>query len=245
MKRRDFFMVAGTAAVWPFAAWAQQSQKIARIGFLGPGPANSDLLVRCVAALRAGLGDLGYVEGKSIAIEFRWAESNYYALPDLAAELVHLNVDVLVAYALPGVLAAMQATTTIPIFMAVSAEPIRLSLITSLNRPGGNATGNTFFNPELNAKLFEFLKEVLPRSSRIAVLLNPFPWRAPVYVDSAGAETAALIARTGTPCSCPQIGTPTHSMATSESAGMEMSAEKIGKTVVKPLLSQASRLRWL
>jgi putative ABC transport system substrate-binding protein len=113
------------------------------------------------------------MEGENFVIEFRWAENNYDRLPELAAELVRLNVDVLVTYALPGVLAAKQATTTIPIVMAISAEPIRLGLVNSLNQPGGNLTGNSFFNPELNAKRLEFLKEALPGRSRFAVLLNP------------------------------------------------------------------------
>jgi putative ABC transport system substrate-binding protein len=171
MKRREVFTALAASLAWPRPGRAQQPTKVARIGFLGPGPSSSN--PDSIAAFRAGLRDLGYVEGENVVIEFRWAENDYDRLPELATELVRLNVDLLVTYALPGVLAAKQATTTIPIVMAISAEPIRMGVVTSLNRPGGNVTGNSFFNPELNAKRLEFLKEALPDSSRFAVLLNP------------------------------------------------------------------------
>jgi ABC-type uncharacterized transport system substrate-binding protein len=173
MKRRGVLTILVGAMALPLIGRAQQPAKVARIGFLGPGPSSTDLTASGIAAFRGGLHDLGYVEGENIVIEFRWAENNFDRLPDLAAELVRLKVDILVTYALPGVLAAKQATTTIPIVMAISAEPIRLGLVTSLNRPGGNLTGNSFFNPELNAKRLEFLKEALSEASRFAVLLNP------------------------------------------------------------------------
>jgi putative tryptophan/tyrosine transport system substrate-binding protein len=173
MRRRAFLTLLSGATASAFHARAQQPKKLARIGFLGPGPSSTDLSARSIAAFRAGLRDLGHMEGQNIVIEFRWAENDFDRLPELAAELVRLNVDLLVTYALPGVLAAKQATTTIPIVMAISAEPIRLGLVTSLNRPGGNLTGNSFFNPELNAKRLELLKEALPASTRFAVLLNP------------------------------------------------------------------------
>src|SRR5437870_5718476 len=112
MRRRQFFTVLGSAAAWPLAARAQQPAKIARIGFLGPG--YSATSAPRVERLWGGLRDFGWVEGKNIVIESRWAEGNYDRLPELAAELVRLNVDVLVTYGTPGVLAAKQATTTIP-----------------------------------------------------------------------------------------------------------------------------------
>src|SRR5690242_20378306 len=102
MKRREVFTGLAALMAWPVAGRAQQPKKLARIGFLGPGPASSDLAVRDLAALRAGLGDLGYSEGKNFVIEFRWAENDYDRLPELAAELVRLNVDVIVTYAIPG-----------------------------------------------------------------------------------------------------------------------------------------------
>jgi len=171
MRRRDFFRAVGSTAAWPFAARAQTPMKVARIGFLGPGYSATSALR--VERMWAGLRDLGYVEGKNIVIESRWAEGNYDRLPELAAELVRLNVDVLVTYGTPGVLAAKQATTTIPIVMVVVADAIRSGLVASLSRPGGNLTGQTFFVPELNAKRLELLKEALPDSRRIAVLVQP------------------------------------------------------------------------
>jgi len=171
MRRREFFVVLGSTAAWPFAARAQQQTKVARIGFLGPGYSATSALR--VERMWAGLRDLGYVQGKNIVIESRWAEGNYDRLPELAAELVRLNVDVLVTYGTPGVLAAKQATTTIPIVMVVVADAIRSGLVASLSRPGGNLTGQTFFVPELNAKRLELLKEALPDSRRIAVLVQP------------------------------------------------------------------------
>jgi putative ABC transport system substrate-binding protein len=192
MKRRRFIGLWGGAMVWPFAARAQQPKKLARIGFLGPGPASSDLVLRSLAAFRARLRELDNAEGENFVIEFRWAENNYDLLPALAAELVRLNVDVLVTYALPGVIAAKQATSTIPIVMAISAEPIKLGLVASLNRPGGNLTGNAYFHPELNAKRLEFLKEVLPGSSRFAVLLNPNSVISPVVFETMGLTAKSL-----------------------------------------------------
>jgi putative tryptophan/tyrosine transport system substrate-binding protein len=171
MKRREIFTLIAALVAWPLAGRAQQSAKVARIGFLGPGSASK--LAGSIEIMRSGLRDLGYVEGKNITIEFRWAEGNYDRLPELAEELVRLNVDVLVTYAVPGALAAKQATTTIPIVVALSAEAVRLGLVARLSRPGGNITGQTFFNPEINAKRLELLKEALPGSKRVAVLFNP------------------------------------------------------------------------
>jgi putative tryptophan/tyrosine transport system substrate-binding protein len=173
VKRREFITLLGGAAVpmlWSLVARAQQPKGF-RIGFLGPASASAT--APWVDALRAGLQDLGYQEGKNILFEFRWAEGNDDRLPELAADLVHLNVDVLVTYGTPGTRAAKQATTTIPIVMAVSGDAVATGLIVSLARPGANVTGSTIFNPELCAKRLELLKEALPRTKRVAILLNP------------------------------------------------------------------------
>ncbi|MGH6804295.1 MAG: ABC transporter substrate-binding protein, partial [Methyloceanibacter sp.] len=121
----------------------------------------------------AGLRDLGYVEGKNIVIEFRWAEDKYDRLPELAAELVRLKVDVLVTHGTAGPLAAKRATTTIPIVIAHVGDAVATGLVASLARPGGNITGSTFFGPELSAKLLELIKEAFPRTRQVAVLLFP------------------------------------------------------------------------
>ena len=170
--RRDLLIALGVGALAaPLVSFAQQQPaKVPRIGFLGALSA-SDFASR-VEALRAGLRDLGYVEGKNIVIEYRWAEGKYERLPDLAAELVRLKVDVLVTHAVPGTRAAKQATTTIPIVMAAGSDPVKGGLVASLAHPGGNVTGSAFFNLELGAKRLELLKEAFPRTRRVAVLLH-------------------------------------------------------------------------
>ena len=163
MTTRREFLVAGGAGLCvlgaPLVSMAQQSAKIARIGFLGLSSASS--MASRMEAFLAGMHGLGYVDGKNIAIEFRWAEDQYERLPALAAELVRLKVDVLVTHATPGTRAAKAATATIPIVMAASGDAVANGMVASLARPGGNVTGSTFFSPELAAKQIELLK-VLP-----------------------------------------------------------------------------------
>jgi len=128
--------------------------------------------VPMVEALRAGLREFGYVEGRNIAIEFRWAEGNYDRLPELAAELVRLKVDLIVTHTTAGTRAAKQATATIPIVIAATGDPVQAGLVASFARPGGNVTGSSFLGPEIAAKRLDLLKEALPRIRRIAVLFN-------------------------------------------------------------------------
>ena len=171
-NRRKLIVALGAGALAaPLGSLAQQKGKVWRIGFLGAATASGS--ARRVGALRAGLRDLGYVEGKNIVIEFRWAEGNYERLPQLAAELVRLKVDVLVTAGTPSILAAKSATTTIPIVMASGGDPVATGLVTSLARPGGNVTGMAGFSPELMVKRLELLKDVFPRARQVAVLFNP------------------------------------------------------------------------
>jgi putative ABC transport system substrate-binding protein len=171
-KRRDLIVALAAVAMGaPLAAFAQQKGKVWRIGILGAASASGT--ASRFEALRAGLRDLGYVEGKNIVIEFRWAEGNFERLPRLAAELVGLKVDVLVTAGTPGILAAKSATTTIPIVMASSGDPVAGGLVASLARPGGNVTGMAGFNPELMGKRLELLKDAFPRTRQVAVLYNP------------------------------------------------------------------------
>jgi putative ABC transport system substrate-binding protein len=161
VKRREFItLLGGAAAAWPLAARAQQQTKIARIGILGL--ASAAAVAPYVNAVRAGLRDLGYIEGKNLIIEYRFGDGNYDQLPNLAAQLVHLNLDVLVTFAAPGTQAAKSATSIIPIVMAVTADAVGTGLIASLAHPGGNVTGTTVLNPELMAKRLELLKEIVP-----------------------------------------------------------------------------------
>ncbi len=168
LRRREFIaLLGGAAAAWPLAARAQQPAKVSRIGFLGLAPEFSG-----VEALRAGLRYLGYIEGTNILIAWRWAEK-VDQLPELAAELVRMNVDVIVAPSSTFVEAARQATTTIPIVFAVHADPVGLGHVASLARPGGNITGMSMLLTELSAKELEMMTETVPQARRIAVLWNP------------------------------------------------------------------------
>jgi putative ABC transport system substrate-binding protein len=154
----------------PLAVEAQPPAGVHRLGFLGS--ASPSGYAHLVEALRQGLRDLGYVEGKNLLIEYRWAEGNYDQLSELAAELIRLKVDLIVTHGTPGTLAAKQATTTVPIVMAISGDAVATGLVASIARPGGNVTGSTFFFPELNAKRVELLRETLPGASRIATFGN-------------------------------------------------------------------------
>ena len=175
MKRREFIdLIGGTAVsavLWPLAARAQQ-KSMPVVGVLGSGP--PDLNEPNISAFRQGLAGLGYVEGRNILIEYRWAEGKPERFPVLAAELVALKVDVILTAGgtLAG-LAAKQATTTLPIVFGVVGDPIAEGLVTSLARPGGNITGTTFLGPELVPKRLALLREVLPQISRVAVLWHP------------------------------------------------------------------------
>jgi putative ABC transport system substrate-binding protein len=171
-RRRVLTLCFGVLTA-PLASSAQQPQgKVPRVGFL-ISETLSDQASR-IEALRAGLRDRGYVEGKNISIEIRSAEGNYDRLPSLAAELTRLGVDVLVAVGIKALAAASGATTTIPIVIpATSSDLVAMGLISSLARPGGNVTGSTTFGPEIMAKRLELLKEVMPGMTRVAVLVNP------------------------------------------------------------------------
>ena len=179
MGRREVIAALGGAAAWPLAVQAQQPGKLWRIGFLG---ATTPMGIESrLERFRAGLRDLGYVEGNDIFIDFRWAEGDYARLAKYAAELVRLRVDILITYETPGTLAAKQATGTIPIVMIISGDAVATGIVASLARPGGNVTGSTFFDPELNAKRLELIKEISPSAKRIAILVNPGnPVTAPI-----------------------------------------------------------------
>ena len=166
MKRREFITLIGAAA-WPLAARAQQPKKIPRIGVLWPNPPMT------FDFMRQGLKDFGYVEGQNIAFEFRWAEGKLDQLPELAADLVRLQVDIIVTLAPQATLAAKQATQTIPIVFVAMGDPIASGIVPSLARPGANLTGTTRMISEMSAKHVELLKEAVPSLTKLAVLWNP------------------------------------------------------------------------
>jgi putative tryptophan/tyrosine transport system substrate-binding protein len=170
MRRREFIAGLGGAAAWPLAARAEQPSKVARIGFLNVAPASA--WADDVEAFQVGLHDLGYIEGKNIVIEFRWADT-LDQLPELATELVRMNVDVIVAPASTEVEPVRQVTKTIPIVFAQHADPVGLGHVASLAHPGGNITGVSMVLTELAAKALQILKDAVPRAKQIGVLWNP------------------------------------------------------------------------
>ena len=186
MRRREFIIILGSAAALPLAAHAQQAAKTSRVGWLSPGSAASD--ENFLASFRDGLRQLGWVVGQNIAIEPRWAEGRFERLPELAAELVRLKVDVIVASVTQASLAAKRATATIPIVMVGVGDPLGSGLVDSLARPSGNVTGPSSMLAEASVKQLALLKETVPTASPVAVLWNP---ANPVWQAAALRQTEA------------------------------------------------------
>jgi len=177
MRRREFVVGLGSAAVWPLAARAQQPA-MPVVGLVEPG--SPDAAARYVATFLKGLNETGYVESQNVTVEYHWLEGQYDRLPALMADLVHRQVAVI---ATPGnnvaSLAAKAATATIPIVFGVAQDPVQLGLVASLAQPGGNATGINFFQQEVAAKRLRLLHDLVPKAVRVAVLVNPGNLRSP------------------------------------------------------------------
>src|SRR5262245_13006195 len=168
MKRREFITLLGGAAAWPLAAAAQQSHRVPRIGVLLQGTPTS--FAPRAQAFVEGLRDLGCVEGRTVAIEWKWGQDQVDWLPDLAAELVGSQVDVIVTGGTPAARALKNATRTIPIVMAMVGDPVGAGLVESLGRPGGNATGLSIVATDLSGRRLQLLNEIVPRLSSVAVM---------------------------------------------------------------------------
>jgi putative ABC transport system substrate-binding protein len=185
VNRRAFITLVGGAAAWPLAARAQQSvTKMPRVGIIDNAPIWDHF--------RQGLRDLGYIEGRNIAIEYRSAEGRPDRLVAAATELARLPVDVIATYATPATEAAKQATTTIPIVMIGIGDPVGVGFVASLARPGGNITGNTSLGPPMAAKRLQLLKLAIPTMSRVAFLWNPNNRSQAAYLDEWKAAAPAL-----------------------------------------------------
>src|SRR5262245_64373492 len=187
MRRRDLITLLGGAAAWPLAARAQRSA-MPVIGFLDFGWP----ITKVIAAFHKGLNETGYVEGRNLAIEFRWAQNDTARLPELAADLARRQVAVIVAANGTAALAASAATTTIPIVFSTAGDPVQMGLIANLNRPGGNATGVANMQMEVSAKRLALLHELLPRASRFAVLVNPNSRNVKFEITEAQAAGSAI-----------------------------------------------------
>jgi putative ABC transport system substrate-binding protein len=189
MRRREFITLLGSAATWPFAARAQQPERMPVIGYLSSGSLETDA-VR-LAAFRQGLADTDHVEGRNVAIEYRGMQGHYDLLPALVADFVRRPVAVIVVSgSTPGALAAKGATSTIPIVFSIGVDPVQIGLVASFNRPGGNVTGISNLQNPLGAKRLELLRELVPGAAVVASLVNP---SNTVYTESemSGLRSAA------------------------------------------------------
>src|SRR5215467_13084495 len=166
MRRRSFITLLGSAAAWPLAARAQQPG-MPVIGYVSSASADASM-----AAFRQGVADLGYTDGRNIAIEFRWADGKFERLPALLADLIQRRAAVIATGGVTSGLAAKAATTTIPIVFLAADDPVKFGLVTSLSRPGGNATGLNLLTSELTTKRLNLLRELLPAHAVIAILVN-------------------------------------------------------------------------
>jgi len=190
MRRREFILLGGAAAGWPLAARAQQAGKLPTIGFLGysaPSAASA-----WTAAFVQRLRELGWIENRDIAIEYRWAEGRIERLAEIAMEFVQLNVRVIVTYGTPGALAAKQATSVIPVVFALVGDPVGTGVVTTLARPGGNLTGLSNQSIDLPGKRLDLLREVVPGLRRLAILGNSSNPSSALEMSNVGIEVASF-----------------------------------------------------
>lgn len=219
MQRRKFIgLIGGVGALWPMAARSQSSRKMARIGYLGAGIRTATPNPR--DAFLQGLRDLGYIEGQNFVLVDRYADGQQERLPELAAGLVRLEVDIIMATTSGSAKAAKDATSTIPIVMAGSGDPVGLGLVASLARPGGNVTGPSMMNAEIVGKRMQLLKEVVPGLARVAVLTNSVnPIHAIFWRESAPAARKLGLELQAVEVSVPEDFEAAFAVATRGNAG--------------------------
>lgn len=242
--RRKLLVIAAAALASPWRAFAQQStRKVHRIGFLGSGSAAA--VAKPLEAFRAGLRELGYVEGRNLAIEYRWGEGKFERLPGLAAELVRLKVDLIAVWGTPGALAVKRATSTLPIVMLAVGDPEETGLVESLARPGGNVTGMANLGGAVVAKQLELLTQIVPGIARIAVLRNP--GNVSLIPQAKGAEAAAralgLQLQFFDVRSVDDFDAAFTGMAAARAAGLLVLADPLFLTQGKPIAELAIRHR--
>jgi len=190
MRRREFIAGLGTAATWPLTPRAQQTA-LPVIGYLSAGI--PELTAHLTTAFHKGLGEVGYLEGKNVIVQYRWARNDYARLPELAADLVARRINVIAAIgATAAALAAKSATTTVPIVFTTGSDPIQIGLVSSLNRPGGNVTGVGAMQAEIQTKRLGLLHELLPHVTRFAVLVNPKNQMTETLISTARVGATAL-----------------------------------------------------
>jgi ABC transporter substrate binding protein len=179
MRRREFIGLVGGAMAWPLAARAQQPGRVPVIGFLGASWASASGEGQRLTSFVERLRDLGWIEGRTVAIEYRWADGRAERFTEIASEFVQLKVDIIVTYATPAVIAVKQVTSVIPIVFAGASDPVGTGLVTNLARPGGNATGVSLQTTDIVGKRLEFLREIVPDLRRLAIMAHPAslsPW---------------------------------------------------------------------
>jgi putative ABC transport system substrate-binding protein len=242
IRRREFITLLGGAAAWPLAARAQQPA-MPVVGFLHP--ATPDTFADRLRAFRQGLKDTGYVEGESVAIVYRWGENQPERLPDLAADLARRRPTVIAcAGGFRSIAAIQAATTTIPIVFAVAEDPVRLGLVASLARPGGNLTGINFLNDELVAKRLQILRELVPGAARVAVLVNPSGTGEATTKDlDAAARTIGLQVRILNASNSAEIDTAFASLANDRPDALFVAADPTFNNRRKQVVLQAMRHR--
>jgi putative tryptophan/tyrosine transport system substrate-binding protein len=238
VKRREFIALLGGAAVaWPRVVCAQVASTVRRIGFLLPGVARTTAVRGLLEAFRQGLKEHGWLEGQNLTVEYRFAEGKEDLLPEIAAELVRLRLEIIVAEGTAAIQAAKNAMQTVPIVMATSNDPIGSGLIASLNRPGGNITGLSLQTQDLGGKRLQLLTEIVPGLARVAVLSNPANPSSVPNLRQMQAPAQSL----GIELHVVEVRAPDRF----ESAFAELTAARAGALIVLPdgmLYSQHSRI---